>query len=111
MRLWAKANSRESPNIESVLILGLTDGVLLIRYFSFSTRAVEGDHWYSTLDEAKQDAEQGYGVEPTAWQPIPDEEDELFELSVMPIAGYTYDSDNAEWVSSRSTDYPPKSEQ
>jgi hypothetical protein len=39
MRLWAKANSQEWPNIESVLILGLTDGVLFIRYFSFSTRA------------------------------------------------------------------------
>lgn len=109
MRLWAKANSREWPNIESVLILGLTDGVLLIRYFSFPTRDVEGDHWYSTLDEAKRDAEQGYGVEPTAWQAMPDEKDELYQLSVMPIAGYSYDRDNAEWVASKFTDYSPKS--
>ncbi|MCP3705564.1 hypothetical protein M3I54_00905 [Paraburkholderia sp. CNPSo 3274] len=108
MRLWAKANSREWPNIESVLILGLTDGVLLIRYFSFSTRDVEGDHWYSTLDEAKRDAGQGYGVEPTAWQAMPDEEDELYQLSVMPIAGYSYDTENAEWVASKFTDYSPK---
>jgi hypothetical protein len=42
MRSWGEANSREWPNVESVLILGLTDGVLLIRYFSFSTRDVEG---------------------------------------------------------------------
>jgi len=110
MRLWAKANSRELPNIESVLILGLTDGVLLIRYVSFSTRDVEGDHWYATLDEAKQDAEQGYGIEPIAWQAMPDEKDEVYELSVMPISGYTYDKKNAEWVSSISTDYSPKSE-
>jgi hypothetical protein len=89
MRLWAKAKSRESPKIESVLILGLTEGVLLIRYLSFSTRVVEGDHWYSTLEEAKQDAEQGYGVKPTAWQALPDEKYELYELNVMQIERYT----------------------
>jgi hypothetical protein len=109
MRLWAKANSRERPNIDSVLILGLTDGVLLIRYFSFSTRDVEGDHWYPTLDEAQQDADQEYGVEPTAWQAMPDEKDELYQLSVMPITGHSYDRDNAKWVASNSTDYSPES--
>ncbi|MEQ0777900.1 hypothetical protein ABLT15_36985 [Paraburkholderia tropica] len=106
--MWAKANSREWANIESVLILGLTDGVLLIRYFSFSTRDVEGDHWYSSLDEAKQDAEQEFGIEPTAWQAMLDEKDELYQLSVMPIAGYSYDTDNAEWIASNFGDYSPK---
>ncbi len=42
MRLWAKANSREWANIESVLILGLTEGVLLIRYFSFQLAMLKG---------------------------------------------------------------------
>ncbi|MCP3022891.1 hypothetical protein [Cupriavidus basilensis] len=98
MRLWAKANSHDLPMIESVLILGLTDGVLLIRYFSFSTRQVEGDHWYATVEEAKQDAEQGYGVRPCEWQVMPDEQDELFQLSVMPIAVFTYDHATDEWV-------------
>ncbi|QCP51888.1 hypothetical protein FAZ95_21955 [Trinickia violacea] len=109
MRLWAKANSQELPNIESILILGLTDGVLLIRYFSFSKRQVEGDHWYPTVNEAKRDAEQVYGVQPTAWLAIRDEKDELYQLSVMPIAGYTFDAESAEWVPSESTDYSPKS--
>ncbi|RXV67868.1 hypothetical protein D1006_21800 [Burkholderia stabilis] len=109
MRLWAKADFRELPSIESVLILGLTDGVLLIRYFSFSKRQIEGDHWYPTVDEAKRDPEQVYGVQSTAWLAMPDERDELYQLSVMPIAGYTFDVENAEWVSPESTDYSPKS--
>jgi len=109
MRIWAKANSPEWPEIESVLILGLTDGVLLIRYFSFSTRDVEGDHWHPTLDDAKLEAEQTYGVEPTAWQVMPDGKDELYELSMMPITANSYDKENADWVVSKFTDYSPKS--
>ncbi|MEN2472444.1 hypothetical protein [Burkholderia sp. GS2Y] len=109
MRLWAKADLQALASIESVLILGLTDGVLLIRYFSFSNRQVEGDHWYPTVDEAKRDAEQVYGVRSTAWLAMPDERDELYQLSVMPIAGYAFDAENAEWVPSESTDYSPKS--
>ncbi|AUT73357.1 hypothetical protein [Paraburkholderia hospita] len=104
MRLWAKANSQELPDIESVLILGLTDGVLLIRYFSFAKRQVEGDHWYSTVTEAKRDAEEVFGVRPTAWLAMTDEKDELYQLSVMSTAGYTFDAENAEWVRSDSSD-------
>ncbi|MBY4949702.1 hypothetical protein K6V92_24145 [Cupriavidus respiraculi] len=100
--MWAKARSPESPNIESALILGLTEGALLIRYLSFSASVVEGDHWYSTLEEAKQDAEQDYGVGPTAWQALPEEKDELYELSVMPIERNTYNSAIEEWERSIS---------
>lgn len=91
MRLWAQVNSSDFPLIDAVLILGLTDGVLQIRYFSFSEKRVEGDHWFPNAEEAKRDSEGCYGIESSAWQLLPDEQDELYGLSVMPIAGYTYD--------------------
>jgi hypothetical protein len=67
MRLWAKANSVEIAEIESVMVLGLTDGVLLIRYTSFAEGNIHGDHWYPSPDEAKRDAEEWFGVSPTDW--------------------------------------------
>lgn len=109
MRLIARAHLPDKPEIESVMILGLTVGVLLIRYFSFAKDDIEGDHWFDSPEEAKAAAEQEYGVRPDEWLESPDTKDRLYELSAMPINGQTYNPETGEWEQLNCGDYSPKS--
>lgn len=106
MRLIAPAHSPDAPEIEAVMILGLTVGVLLIRYFSLAANRIEGDHWFAAPEEAKERAVDFYGVRPHEWQELPaDPADRLCELSVMPINALTCDPDADVWKTPDYGDY------
>ena len=109
MRLIARTHSPDVPEIESVMILGLTAGVLFIRYFSFEADDIEGDHWFSTPEEAKECAASEYGVRPDDWRELPEPKDELSELSAMPIEALAFNPETGEWEKPDYGNYSPKS--
>ena len=48
------------------------EGVFLFLFRSPHDAPCDVDHWYEDVDTAERDAADGFGVQPTDWQPIPD---------------------------------------
>ncbi|WP_431478766.1 hypothetical protein [Massilia eburnea] len=47
---------------------GVEDGCLLVRHFNFYRKKVEGDNFFTSLQEALQYAYEVYEVKPSEWQ-------------------------------------------
>jgi hypothetical protein len=64
---FAEVRCADFPTIDAVRIEGCGFGVLLIRYFSYEARSVEGDHWYANAAVARSEAELQFGIVPESW--------------------------------------------
>ncbi|OZI60509.1 hypothetical protein [Bordetella genomosp. 11] len=64
---FAQVQCADFPTIDAVEIEGCGYGVLLVRYFSYRTRSVEGDHWYGNAAAARAAAELQFGIDPENW--------------------------------------------
>lgn len=95
------------PNvIKKLLILGMTNGVLLIGYKGADSKLIHSSQWYPS-PEAAIDAAVEFGVRPEDWIETSDERDELYGLSVMKMQGFDFDGDTRQWLESRAGNYAP----
>lgn len=78
-------DERSSLPYPRVLLIELRpDGVFLVRYGEGSVFA--GDTWHQTVGEAKEQAEEEYGLALGSWQPVPSDEADPVRFALSHIS-------------------------
>jgi len=71
MRIIAEVKKINSP-IKRLMIYESNEGVYLFGFDTIEDSHSNWDEWYETIDEAKEECNDRYGIEFTNWTEIPD---------------------------------------